>query len=37
MQYLRLFTLAILLFVVAGTHADDKQDKTPAGAYQNEP
>ena len=32
MYYLRLSTLAILLFVVAGTHADDKQDKTPSGA-----
>ena len=32
MNYLRLTTLGILLFAVAGTHADDKQDKAPAGA-----
>ncbi len=33
MKYLRLPTLAFLLFAVAGTYADDKQDKTtPAAA-----
>ena len=32
MHYLRLSTLAILLLAVAGTYADDKQDKTPPGA-----
>jgi Ca2+-binding EF-hand superfamily protein len=32
MHYLRLSTLAILIIAAAGTRADDKQDKTPAGA-----